>query len=154
MTVRDDPRSRCRTEFAPSRPELHHSGRTAPCPPGVTLTPSTSVRSGTRATSLLGSTPAKVEKAVADARLPGPCRERLLDEVAALRKENQELWDAYLQAIDLPQSSLQFTTCAGAMGLSQILLLLAVLLSPSRLPCHDPWALLQLDAQLEQLLSS
>src|SRR5438128_530357 len=36
MTVRADPRSRRRAGFAPPRPELHHSGRTASCPPGVT----------------------------------------------------------------------------------------------------------------------
>src|SRR3954465_8046537 len=36
MTVRDDPRSRRRAGFAPPRPERHHSGRTASCPPGVT----------------------------------------------------------------------------------------------------------------------
>src|SRR5262249_58707940 len=53
----------------------------------------------------------KVEKAVADAHLPGPCREQLLHEVALLRKENQELWDAYLEAIDFPQSKQHpFTT--------------------------------------------
>src|SRR5262249_53826778 len=80
---------------------------------------------------------AKVEQAVADARLPGPTREQLLEQLDALRKENQELWDAYLQAVDLPPSrQQQFATCASAMGLSlsQILLLLAILLPPSRLP--------------------
>jgi hypothetical protein len=79
----------------------------------------------------------KVEKAVADAHLPGPCREQLLGELAQLRKENQELWDAYLQSIDFPQDKQQqFTTTASAMGLSlsQILVLLAILLPPSRLP--------------------
>jgi hypothetical protein len=79
----------------------------------------------------------KVEKAVADAHFSGPCRERLLGEVARLRKENQELWDAYLQSIDFPQDKQQqFTATASAMGLSlsQILALLAILLPPSRLP--------------------
>jgi hypothetical protein len=79
----------------------------------------------------------KVERAVADARLPGPCRERLLQENAALRKENQELWDAYLASIDFPQpKQQQFATTACAMGLSlsQALVLLAILLPPSRLP--------------------
>lgn len=80
---------------------------------------------------------AKVEKAVADAQLPGPSREQLLHEVAALRKENQELWHAYLQAINFPQSTQQqFATCASALGLSlsQILFLLAILLPQSRMP--------------------
>jgi hypothetical protein len=79
----------------------------------------------------------KVEKAVADAHLPGPRREQLLHEVALLRKENQELWDAYLESIDFPQDKQrQFTTTASAMGLSlsQVLALLAILLPPSRLP--------------------
>src|SRR5262249_44086211 len=59
----------------------------------------------------------KVEKAVADAHLPGPGRERLLHDVALLRKENQELWDAYLESIDFPQDrQRQFTTTACAMG--------------------------------------
>src|SRR3954467_12543676 len=79
----------------------------------------------------------KVEKAVADAQLPGPCCELLLGEVALLRQENQELWDAYLEAIDFPQDKQRrFTTTASAMGLSlsQVLALLAILLPPSRLP--------------------
>src|ERR1700688_2170143 len=36
MMERDDPRSRRRAGFAPPCPELHHYGRTATCPPGVT----------------------------------------------------------------------------------------------------------------------
>jgi hypothetical protein len=80
---------------------------------------------------------AKVEKALSDAHLPGPCREHLLKENADLRKENQELWDAYLQSGDFPQDKQrQFATTASAMGLSltQILVLLAILLPHSRLP--------------------
>jgi len=79
----------------------------------------------------------KVEKAIADAHLPGPSREQLLGEVALLRKENQELWDAYLLSIDFPKDKQQrFTTAAAAMGLSlsQVLALLSILLPPSRLP--------------------
>lgn len=79
----------------------------------------------------------KVEKAVADAQLPGPCREQLLAEVALLRKENQELWDAYLQSVDFPQhKQQQFAVTASAMGLSltQALVLLAILLPAQRLP--------------------
>jgi hypothetical protein len=80
---------------------------------------------------------AKVEKAVGDAHLSGPCREQLLVEIAALRKENQELWDAYLPAIDFPEEKRrQFVTAASAMGLSlaQILILLAILLPAKQLP--------------------
>jgi hypothetical protein len=79
----------------------------------------------------------KVQTAVADAHLPGPCREQLLAEVALLRQENQELWDAYIDAIDFPQDKQQqFTVTASALGLSlsQVLVLLAILLPPSRLP--------------------
>jgi hypothetical protein len=82
---------------------------------------------------------AKVEKAVADAQLPGPSREQLLFEVAQLKKENQELWEAYLQSIDFPQDKQQqFATTACAMGLSlcQVLALLAVLLPKTRLPAR------------------
>jgi hypothetical protein len=79
----------------------------------------------------------KVEKAINDAHLPGPSREQLLLEVAVLRKENRELWDAYLQSIDFPKEKQQhFTTTAAAMGLSlcQVLVLLAILLPAKRLP--------------------
>ena len=80
---------------------------------------------------------AKVEKALNDAHLPGPTREHLLTENAKLRKENQELWNAYIQSVDCPEDrQQQFTTTASAMGLSlsQILILLTILLPSDRLP--------------------
>src|ERR1700685_3225556 len=70
---------------------------------------------------------AKVEKALTDAHSGGPSREQLLAEIALLRQENQELWNAYVDAIDFPKEKQQhFTTTAAAMGLSlcQILALL------------------------------
>src|SRR5262245_32206654 len=79
----------------------------------------------------------QVEQAVADAHLPGPLREDLLAEVALLRDENRQLWDALDGAIDLPLArQQQFTAAATAMGLSlgQILALLAILLPQARLP--------------------
>jgi hypothetical protein len=79
----------------------------------------------------------KVQQAVEDAQLPGPSREQLLAENEQLRKENRELWDAYLQAVDCPQEKLQqFSSAASAMGLSlnQILALLAILLPAQRRP--------------------
>jgi hypothetical protein len=79
----------------------------------------------------------KVEKAINDAHSGGPSREQLLAEIAVLRRENQELWDAYLDAVDFPKEKQQhFTTTAAAMGLSlcQILALLAILLPAKRLP--------------------
>src|SRR5262245_38045488 len=82
---------------------------------------------------------AKVEKAVRDAQPAGPCREDLLKEVAQLRKENQELWQAYLESIAFPlDKQRRFCTCACAMGLSlsQVLALLAVLLPRDRLPAR------------------
>jgi hypothetical protein len=79
----------------------------------------------------------KVQQAVADAQRPGPSRTQLLQEVAQLRQENRQLWDALDQAIDCPEDQQrQFTTTACAMGLSltQVLVLLAILLPPGRLP--------------------
>jgi hypothetical protein len=79
----------------------------------------------------------KVEQAVADARLPGPPREQLLQEVAQLRHENRQLWDWLEHTIDCPPDKQRhFATTASAMGLSltQILTLLAILVPAQRLP--------------------
>ena len=79
----------------------------------------------------------KVHKALHDAHQPGPSREQLLAEVAALRQANQELWDAYLPTVAFPEAKQQqFAATASAMGLSlaQSLVLLAIVLPPSRLP--------------------
>lgn len=80
---------------------------------------------------------AKVEKAINEAHLPGPSREQLLQEVAQLRQERDELWDAFLRSVDFPEDKQkQFTTTASAMGLSltQTLVLLAIILPSTRLP--------------------
>ena len=79
----------------------------------------------------------QVQQAVADAQFPGPTREKLIAEVAQLREENRQLWEALEQTIDCPQDKQrQFTTTAAAMGLSltQVLVLLAILLPANRLP--------------------
>jgi hypothetical protein len=79
----------------------------------------------------------KVQQAVADAQLPGPSRQQLLQENARLRQENRQLWDELDRAVDCPEGKQrQFTTTACAMGLSltQALVLLAILLPPARLP--------------------
>jgi hypothetical protein len=81
---------------------------------------------------------AKVEQALHDADLPGPSREKLLEENAALhkeidalRKENEELGQAYAQSVDFSEAKRQqFAACGASMGLSinQILMLMAILL--------------------------
>jgi hypothetical protein len=79
----------------------------------------------------------KVQQAVADAQLPGPSRQQLLEDNRRLREENKQLWDWLDQTIDCPQDKQrQFAVSASAMGLSlqQILALLAILLPGSRLP--------------------
>jgi hypothetical protein len=79
----------------------------------------------------------KVHQALADAQLPGPTREKLVAQVAQLREENRQLWDALEQASDCPlDKQRQFTVTASAMGLSlsQVLVLLAILLPANRLP--------------------
>ena len=80
---------------------------------------------------------AKVERAVADSRPPGPTRQHLLQENALLRQENQQLWDWLDQTIECPKDKRrQFAVAASAMGLSlgQALSLLAILLPAGRLP--------------------
>ena len=80
---------------------------------------------------------AKVQQAVADAQLPGPSREQLLQEVQQLRTENRQLWQWLEQALDSPPNQhRQFAVTAAAMGLSlqHIVTLLAVLVPAARLP--------------------
>ena len=79
----------------------------------------------------------KVQRAVADARLPGPSREQLLEDHRRLRDENRQLWQWLEEALDCPQSRQRhFAVHAAALGLSlqQTLALLALLLPPGRLP--------------------
>jgi hypothetical protein len=79
----------------------------------------------------------KVHQALEDARLPGPCRARLLEENRCLRQENQQLWDWLEHTIDFPPAKQQqFATTASGMGisLSQILVLLALLLPEADRP--------------------
>jgi hypothetical protein len=79
----------------------------------------------------------KVQQAVADAQLHGPCRERLLANVRALHDENSQLWRWLEHSIDCPKTKRrQFAVTAAAMGLSlqQILILLAILLPTDQRP--------------------
>jgi hypothetical protein len=79
----------------------------------------------------------KVQAVVADAQLPGPCRDQLLQEVRRLRDENRQLWQALENTFDCPKAKRrQFAVTAAAMGLSlqQTLVLLAALLPKSLLP--------------------
>jgi hypothetical protein len=78
---------------------------------------------------------AKVHQAVADAHLPGPSRDDLLQEVHRLRDENRQLWEWLEHTIDCPpEKHQQFAVTAAAMGLSlqQTRALLAILL-PAKL---------------------
>jgi hypothetical protein len=80
---------------------------------------------------------AKVEQAVADAQLPGPCRDTLADQVQRLQEENRQLWAWLEHTIDCPDDKRrQFAVTAAAMGLSlrQTLALLAILLPAQLLP--------------------
>jgi hypothetical protein len=61
----------------------------------------------------------KVQRAVADAHLPGPSRCQLLQENRRLRDENQQLWQALDHTFDCPEAKRrQFAVSAAAMGLS------------------------------------
>ena len=80
---------------------------------------------------------AKVHQAVQDARLPGPSRQTLIEQVAQLQEENRQLWDWLDQALDCPlpqQQQFSVTACAMGLSLSQTLVLLAILLPADRLP--------------------
>jgi hypothetical protein len=79
----------------------------------------------------------KVLAAVEAAHGTGPTRERLIQDNAALRRENAQLWDWLFQAIEFPLAKRQeFAVTALAMGLSlnQILVLLAILLGAAAAP--------------------
>src|SRR5262249_11218488 len=85
----------------------------------------------------------KVLAAVEAQHGPGPTREPLIQENAALHQENAQLWDWLTQTIEFPLArQQQFAVTALAMGLSlnQILALLAILLgaraAPSRSTVH------------------
>src|SRR5262249_19687278 len=61
----------------------------------------------------------KVLAAVAAEHGPGPAREPLIQENAALRQENAQLWDWLFQTIEFPLAQQQqFAVTALAMGLS------------------------------------
>src|SRR6516225_6737768 len=79
----------------------------------------------------------KVVAAVAAEHSGGPTREQLLQENAALRRENARLWDWLFQTIEFPPAKQQqFAVTDLAMGLSldQILVLLAILLGAQAVP--------------------
>ena len=79
----------------------------------------------------------KVRHALAQAQVPGPSREQLLQDNQRLREENHQLWDALEQSFDCPEGKRrQFAVTATAMGLSlqQTLILLAILVPADLLP--------------------
>jgi hypothetical protein len=79
----------------------------------------------------------KVVAAVAAEHSGGPTREQLLQENAALRRENAQLWDWLFQTIEFPRAKQQeFAVTALAMGVSlnQVLVLLAILLGAAAAP--------------------
>jgi hypothetical protein len=79
----------------------------------------------------------KVRAAVETEHDGGPTREDLIQEVAALRRENAQLWDWLFQTIEFPLAKQQeFAVTARAMGLSlnQIRALLAILLGAAAAP--------------------
>jgi len=79
----------------------------------------------------------KVQQALLDAQLPGPDRAQLLQQLADLQQQNEQLRGALRRAIDFPldrQRRFTVTACALGLSLSQVLVLLAVLLPKDRLP--------------------
>jgi hypothetical protein len=77
----------------------------------------------------------RVHEAVTEAHAGGPARAALLAEVAALRDENRQLWQALEQAVDFPEAKQrQFAGLATAAGLSvnQVVALLELLLAAAR----------------------
>src|SRR5947209_10600728 len=77
----------------------------------------------------------RVEAAVTEAQAGAPAHAALLAEVAELREENRQLWQALEQAIDFPEAKQrQFAGLATAAGLSinQVVALLALLLAAAR----------------------
>lgn len=80
---------------------------------------------------------ARVEAAVADHLAGGPSREELLQKCQQLRQENEELWEALDQSIEVPpEKQQQFLATGAGMGLSlsQIRDLLSILLPDSQCP--------------------
>jgi hypothetical protein len=77
----------------------------------------------------------RVEAAVTAAHAGGPSRAALVGEVAELREENRQLWQALEQAVDFPEAKQQqFAGLATAAGLSlnQVVALLELLLAAAR----------------------
>ena len=82
----------------------------------------------------------KVLAAVQAEHNGGPTREELIQENAALRQENAQLWDWLFQTIEFPLAKQQqFAVTALAMGLSlnQVLVLLAILLGAAAAPSRS-----------------
>jgi hypothetical protein len=79
----------------------------------------------------------RVEQAVREVHGGGPSRAAFVEQVAALREENRQLWQALEQAVDFPEAKQRhFAGLAAAAGLSlnQVVALLAVLLPAAARP--------------------
>ena len=79
----------------------------------------------------------QVQAAVAQAQLPGPSRDELLQENERLRAENQQLWDSLDSMVNFEEGrQQQFAASAAALGLSlaQTVVLLTIVLGKACCP--------------------